>query len=185
MAYCEIEDLQLGQLATRLPPEVDAQQYIDDASDHIDARLGFSYVTPFITEGVNALPSNQIKLLRGIASKRASGRIILAVTIATEDSNVQAYGLWLLQEADLELKAVQDGAVLLSAPRLDPDGEVIGETEDPTDSDPYANIPTANNIDAFSPNAAFEANIMQGYDTPWRPRDGSVAFPYQRTNRWP
>ena len=182
--YCDVSDLLLGQLTTRLPPEADAQEYIDAAANHIDARLGFQYVTPFVTEGVNALPDNQIKLLKGINAKRASGQIIMATTIATEDQQVQAYALYLMQEADLELKALQDGLVILNAPRIDAEGNPV-EGDDPSLADPYARVPTAFVIDAFSPNAAFEANIMQGQNVGWNPRDGSRVFPYQRTNRWP
>src|SRR3954469_8662488 len=122
MPYCTNADLLLGQLTTRLPIEIDVDEYIESAADHIDARLGFIYATPFVTEGVDALPSNQAKLLRGINAKRASGQIILAATIATEDNVIHQYGLWLLQEADLELQAIQNGTVKLNAPIVDAEG---------------------------------------------------------------
>lgn len=176
MAYCTVADLLLGQLTTRLPPEIDVNEYMESAAEHIDARLGFMYATPFVTEGVEALPANQIKLLKGINAKRASGQIILAATIATEDNLIHQYGLWLLQEADLELQAIMNGTVKLNSPLVDSEGNEIPPTIDPGLEDPYARIPTANNIDAYSANAAFEANIMQGYPVVWSPRDGSRNF---------
>jgi hypothetical protein len=183
MAYCTPADLLLGQLGTRLPPEINAIDYINAAADHIDARLGVTYVTPFITAGVNTLPLHQVKLLKGINAKRASGQIILAATMATEDNALHQYGLWLVREADLELQAVQDGTVRLSAPLVDSEGFPLDPTTDPDDVDPYARIPGAYNIDAYSPNAAFEENVMQGSDAVWSPRDGSrfgPRFPYPR-----
>ena len=183
MPYATTADLLLGQLETRLPLEINANEYLQAAADHIDARLGFKYVTPFVTTGGGALPSHQVKLLKGINAKRASGQMILAVTIATEDSNLHQYGLWLVQEADLELQAIQNGLVNLSAPLVDSDGNPITPGTDPEDLDPYAAIPTTTNIDMYSATAAFEANVFQGQPTVWAPRDGTrewAHYPYPR-----
>lgn len=178
MAYCVPADLPLGELTGRLPVEISVNSYINAAADHIDARLGFMYLTPFEVEGVNSLPSHQVKLLKGINAKRAAGQIILAATLATEDSVLQQYGLWLIQEADLELQAIQSGEVRLAAPLVDSDGLPLDPTTDPDDADSYARVPTAFVIDAYSPVAAFEANFYQGQDTVWSPRDGTRSYPY-------
>jgi len=178
MAYCVPGDLPLGQLSTRLPPEVSISSYIESAADHIDARLGFRYVTPFDVEGVDSLPPHQVKLLKGINAKRAAGQIILAATMASEDSALHQYGLWLIQESDIELQAIMNGDVMLSAPLVDSDGYPLDPTTDPDDADAYARVPTAYNIDMYSPNAAFEANIMQGQDVIWSPRDGTRSYPH-------
>ena len=178
MAYCISADLPLGQLAARLPTEISVNTYMNAAADHIDARLGFRYVTPFDVEGTGSLPLHQVKLLKGINAKRAAGQIILAATMATEDSVLQQYGLWLIQEADIELQAIISGDIMLSAPLVDSDGYPIDPTTDPDDADAYARVPTAYNIDMFSPNAAFEAHVMQGEDVVWSPRDGTRSYPY-------
>ena len=164
-AYCISSDLPLGQLTGRLPVEISVNNYMNAAADHIDARLGFMYLTPFDVEGVGSLPSHQVKLLKGINAKRAAGQIILAATIATEDNVLQQYGLWLIQEADIELQAIQNGDVRLAAPLVDSDGLPLDPTTDPDDADPYARTPSAYVIDAYSAVAAFEANIHQGQDT--------------------
>jgi len=178
MAYCIPGDLPLGQLAGRLPVEISINNYIAAAADHIDGRLGFMYLTPFDVEGVDSLPSHQVKLLKGINAKRAAGQIILAATIATEDSVLQQYGLWLIQESDIELQAIQSGEIRLAAPLVDSDGLPLDPTTDPDDADPYARVPGAYVIDNYSAVAAFEANIHQGQDTSWTPRDGVRAYPY-------
>jgi hypothetical protein len=178
MAYCVASDLPLGQLAGRLPIEISINTYMNAAADHIDARLGHMYLTPFDVEGVDSLPSHQVKLLKGINAKRAAGQIILAATIATEDSVLQQYGLWLIQEADIELQAVQSGEVRLAAPLVNSDGLPLDPTTDPDDADPYARTPSAYIIDQYSPVAAFEANIHQGQDVMWAPRDGTRSYPY-------
>jgi hypothetical protein len=177
MPYCTTGDLLLGQLESRLPPEIVANEYIALVADEIDGRLGFLYETPFEVAGVNALPDHQVKLLKSINSKRASGRIIMAATIATEDVAVHNYALRLIQEADLELAAIANGDVKLSAPTVDSDGNPVGPIPDPDDLDPWARVPTATNIDMYSPVVAFEANVMQGQDVNWAPRDGTRSYP--------
>jgi len=178
MPYCVPGDLPLGQLSGRLPIEISVNSYINSAADHIDGRLGFMYLTPFDVEGLGSLPSHQVKLLKGINAKRAAGQIILAATIATEDSVLQQYGLWLIQEADIELQAIQSGEVKLNAPLVSSDGLPLNPTADPDDADAYARVPTAFVIDKYSPVATFEAYVHQGQDVSWTPRDGSRAYPY-------
>lgn len=182
MPYAASADLPLGQLSTRLPTEVNINSYLNAAADHIDARLGHMYVTPFVVSGANSLPSHQVKLLKNINAKRAAGQIIMATTIATEDSLVHQYALWLIQEAEIELQAIQDGIVKLSAPPVDSDGVPLPDIDDPDDADAYARVPTAVNIDMYSATAAFEENIMQGSDATWTPRSGErfSTLPYPR-----
>jgi hypothetical protein len=73
----------------------------------------------------------------------------------------------------VELQALQDGVVFLSAPRVDSDGLPTDPVLDPSIDDPYARIPTAMNIDKYSATAAFEEHVHQGSDATWTPRDGS------------
>ena len=178
MAYCTTNDLLLGQLETRLPAEVNPTEYITIVADEMDARLGFMYETPFDIAGVDSLPLHQVKLLKSINSKRASGRIIMAATIASEDSLVHQYALRLIQEADLELAAIANGDVRLSAPPIGADGLPLDPIEDPDIDDPQARIPGAVSRDVDSATAAFEAFAYQGEDVIWAPNDGTRALPY-------
>ena len=183
MPYCATADLLLGQLETRLPAEVNMSEYISIVADEIDARLGFLYEVPFETVGVNALPPHQVKLLKSINAKRASGRIIMAATIASEDSVVHQYAMYLMQEADIELAAIANGDVRLSAPPIGPDGLPLEPTDDPEMDDPLARIPGAVSRDLYSATAAFEATVYQGDNVPWAPNDGERALwtlPYPR-----
>jgi hypothetical protein len=183
MPYCTTNDLLIGQLISRTPPEVVPGDYVNRAADEMDSRLGFVYQTPLPVTGINALPSHQVKLLKSINLKLASGRIILATTIATEDVTIHQYGLRLIQEADLELAAIANGDVKLSAPMVDSDGVVIGEIVDPDDADPYARVPTAINVDMYSAVVAFEANVHQGQAVNWAPRDGTRTTYYYPPRR--
>ena len=183
MAYCTSADLLLGQLETRLPVEVNMTEYINIVADEIDARLGVMYEVPFETAGVNALPPYQVKLLKSINAKRASGRIIMAATIASEDSVVHQYAMYLMQEADIELAAIANGDVRLSAPPMGADGLPLEPTSDPELEDPYARIPGAVSRDAESATVAFEAYAYQGELVLWAPNDGyraDPALPYPR-----
>jgi predicted regulator of Ras-like GTPase activity (Roadblock/LC7/MglB family) len=183
MAYCTPTDLLLGQLESRLPPEVNMTEYIAIVADEMDARLGFMYEVPFQVAGINALPAHQVKLLKSINAKRASGRVIMAATIASEDSLVHQYALRLMQEADIELAAIANSDVRLSAPLIGTDGLPIEATEDPELDDPQARIPGAVSRDVYSATLAFESSVYQGESVVWAPNDGArpdSALPYPR-----
>lgn len=170
MAYCDTDDLLLGPLTGTLPSSVDPVKYIDLAAEQVDSRLGYSYVVPL---PIATLPDHQKFLLKSINYKLASGRLIMAIAVATEDPAVHGYAARLIAEADLELAAIVNGDVLLTAPRATDTGGVAPGT-DPSLEDAFARIPGATNRDASSAVTAFEENIMQGDDSSWSPNAGRV-----------
>lgn len=175
--YCEEDELLVGQLISRLPPQVKPADFIEAADIEIDSKLGFVYKTPFV---LGELPEHQAKLIKDIARKLASGRIILAASSAVEGSTIHAYGASLVSDAMVSLMAVANGEVRISAPTVDFDGKERPETVDPEDSDPYAFVPTGSTRDSQGGVVAFENNFMQDpaypyptrYVNPYRPNDG-------------
>lgn len=123
MAYSEVSDLLTGDIP--LGAGVDAQKYVDQAADDMDAKLGWIYEVPIDLDGdpladppVAPLPNHQILLLKGINNKLASGRLILTLDISGEDKSLHAYGHFLIKEANAELLLLANGTLDLSAPRV-------------------------------------------------------------------
>ena len=177
MAYCEVEDLLIGQMAGRLPPQVVPDDFIEAASAEIDGILGFMYVTPFVMEGENTLPLQQVKLIKTTCAKLASGRIMLAATSTMEQSTIHAYAASLVSDANRTLTVIANGEVNLAAPMVDSEGNPRPDAPNPEDADPFAYIPGGSNRDSVSGVEAFERNIMQPrspfrttvYEDPYRP----------------
>lgn len=178
--YCELEDLLIGQVRDRLPPQVVPNDFIEAASDEIDSKLGFVYVTPFIIDQgqSNSLPAFQAKLIRDICKKLASGRILLAATSAMEQSTIHAYGASLVRDAMVSLIAVANGDVRLSVIRVDADGNPrASEPDSPEKADRFAFIPGARNRDLRGGVEAFEDNFMTPgvwLRDPWVPGTGDA-----------
>lgn len=118
-AYCAEEDLRTGDIAT--PSYTSKAQYIKNAAEEIEAALGHIYVTPFVIEETVAnRPS--ILFLKKLNWLFASGRFVLDVAAAGEMDNLHAYGKRMLDEANLMLKALLSGEVVLAgAPLLNGD----------------------------------------------------------------
>ena len=163
-SYCEEDDLLLGQISTRLPPTIAPADFIENATNEINAKLGFTYAVPFVepTDGgaEPQLPLHQWNLLRDIAAKLASGRIILAATAANQESTIHAYGFYLVKDAEVSLMAIANGDVKFKWPRVNSEGEPLDPAPNPQDTDPMAYIPGASNRDAVSPVETFENNYM-------------------------
>lgn len=171
MPYSEPDALLLGDLI--LGGGVDKQKFIDQAAEDIDAKLGWIYELPIklaLPEGElrpadpdnwTRLPLHEQLLLKGINNKLASGRLILTIDVAGEDSKLQAYGYFLVQEANAELMALANGEIYLSAIRYDPGDQVIRDV-----------IPSVKNQDEESLLLGFENTVMRG--CPWWSRPGKV-----------
>ena len=134
-------------------------RFIQAAADEMDAKLGFVYATPI---DVSLLPVNQAKLLKTINAKLASGRMIMANALGGQDATVNAYAMYLVKEAEVDLMSIANGQVDLKAPEVDASSDPVGVIEDPTVADPYARIPSGWNPDATSAVTAFEKNFMGG-----------------------
>jgi hypothetical protein len=128
-------------------------------AEEIDAKLGVMYAVPI---EIDTLPNSQGSLITSIHRKLASGRIIMAATVAHSETSVHAYALQLVREATMELMAVANGdVVLIGAERVDGDGTPRGQFVDAEVADPQARVPGAKNRDEFSAVEAFEYNFMK------------------------
>jgi len=172
--YCEPDDLLIGQIKTRIPPTVSLDDFCEQATNEINAKLGFTYAMPFIdpadeNDETKKLPIHQWNLIRDIAIKLASGRVILAVTAVNQDTTIHAYGFYLVKDAEVSLMAIANGDVRLRWPRVNSEGEPLDPAPNPQDADPYAFVPGAENDDAYSATKAFENNFMRPTSWPFSP----------------
>lgn len=159
MGYVEPTDLLLGELTNALPASISPTQYISMTAEEIDAKLGVMYAVPV---NIATLPNSQGSLLKSIHRKLASGRIIMAATIAHAESAIHGYAVQLVKEAQMELMAVANGdVVLIGAERVDGDGAPRGDIADAEVADPRARVPGAYNRDEYSAVEAFEYNFMR------------------------
>lgn len=120
MTYSEQDDLLLGQLITSV--RFDKQTHVQAASDEIDSKVGWRYVTPLVAPGVGGtfddLPRHEQLFVKNIANKLATGSILLTLDVAGEDTSVHALGRRYLDEARAELAYLADGSIALSAAPL-------------------------------------------------------------------
>jgi hypothetical protein len=144
---------------------LDKQTFVDTAAEEIDAKLGFVYdlplrlladppVDPVTEDSWKDLPAYQVKLLKGINNRLASGRLILAIDIAGEQNTMHAYGWQLVKEATAELLMIANGDVDLDAARRTIEGTEPDRT------------PSIYNYDEESLLLGFEDNIMRRHG-PW------------------
>lgn len=109
-AYCVENDLLLGNIPT--PDAMSKTQFVQDAADEIDSRIGMRYETPIdLTDPELKRPVKL--LLKRLNVFLATGRFILAVTSNNEDDRLHAYGLSLINDAIETLEAIATGKFLL------------------------------------------------------------------------
>lgn len=164
MAYSEPDDLLLGDLV--VPATIDKGKVVASAAEEIDSKLGFVYALPlrFQTDPPpdpddwTGLPIHQQLLLKQMNNKLASGRLILMLDLAGEDTSLHAYGLRLVTEATNEMMMIANGTVDLDAVRLAP-----------LDSHPDR-APVVSNHDEESAVEMFEyATMRPGETGSWQP----------------
>lgn len=171
MRYCEVEDLLIGDLI--LPATVKPERFIQSASDEIDAKLGWTYKTPLAPLTVPAgsgdlvpefkhLPRHERLLIVSICARLASGRLIMTLDTAGEQTTLHAYGFRLVKEALDELHTVSNGAVELIAAKQDP-STLAGESD---------TAPSIKNYDDESLLLGFEMNVMKRI--PWYTEPGAL-----------
>lgn len=109
-AYCGTEDLLVGDIGglDGLKPK-----FIQMATDEIDGMLGFVYVLP-----LGGLSAHATLIIKNIARKLASGRLINSQATAGEDNQVHAYGQSLIDEAFRDLWAIRNGDTDLGVPKI-------------------------------------------------------------------
>lgn len=130
-AYCTVGDLRTGDI--RLPAYVDRTQRVKGAAEEIDIAIGHIYKTP-ISFGPLPIPlaSRPSQLaLKKINWLIASGRILLDVAAASEDTTNHAYGMGMLKEGLAMLEKIRNGDVLLVGAQ-----KIEGEEENPSFTGP-------------------------------------------------
>ena len=160
-AYCETTDLLTGNIP--LPSYLDPVKKVQDAADEIDSYIGKIYVTPVVLPETPAARPARLALKR-INAHLASGRLILEVAAAQEDTTLHAYGYSLVQQSLTALQAIQNKQMLLEgAPMVE--GAVA------------QNLPLQYNKEPVSQVDAFYDNIVWS-DEPAYLRPRTVWPPY-------
>lgn len=119
-SYCEVGDLLKGDIP--LPVYMgDGSRYVDLAAGEIDAALGHLYVTPIRIDSLVAKNRPAILRLQQINILIGSGRLILDLAVASEDSDLHAYGRHMLKEGLGMLAQVAKREVLLTGAPLIPE----------------------------------------------------------------
>lgn len=111
VVYSEEDDLLIGDLplGSAYPPK----KFLDAASDEIDSYLGRMFDVPIDTDG-----NETVRLtLKRINNWLASGRLIMSVATAGQDSELHAYGWSLVKQAMDEINRIMNGD--LDLPGLD------------------------------------------------------------------
>lgn len=96
MPYCAEADLLLGEIP--LPEYLSATQYINNTAEEIDVALSGLYSTPI---EVIDIPQNKptTLFLKQVNAKLATGRLIMAAAMGHQETDVNAYGKYLIDEA--------------------------------------------------------------------------------------
>jgi len=145
--------------------------YVQDASDEIDAVLGFMYETPIVQSSDGSALSRPVSLmLKRINRYLASGRYIMAVASSGEDTETHAYANRLIREATDALKQISSGKIDLDAKKVPLSGDA-------------AQGPAIRNAEAHSNVDAFYANFTGADGMMFGPRTFSPA-PYEVERGW-
>lgn len=161
MAYCTTKQLLVGNIP--LPRLVDPNSYVNDASDEIDSMIGFRYITPVVPYAeANPQPAVPyvlarpvLLLLKRINVWLATGRMILAIDSAGEDTQLHAYGLKLVSDAMTTLVDIRDGKI-----NLDGTPEIIPDTPDNHRGPAIFNGDVSSAVDDFyGPNGPMGPNL--------------------------
>ncbi len=168
--YCEPDDINVGNL---MLPEGEARDpFIREASDEIDGKLGWLYVTPI---DLSTLKYYERMMLKTICRKIAGGRMITTMAIPDESGSLNAYGARLLKEGLDELHMIASGDVPLSAARADlesPDGTDDGGGHGAMG----ARTPSITTGDAESPSLQFERAVFGGVPSYFVPGSGEADY---------
>jgi hypothetical protein len=114
--YCKENELLTGDMAG---VEGLRQRFVDLAADEMNSFIGFAYLLPL---PVDSLPEYQRLILKNINIKLATGRLIMAQAVGSEDTSTHAYGQSLVDEAMRDLWAIRNGQTNLDAPTAEANG---------------------------------------------------------------
>lgn len=171
MAYSTIDDLLVGDIAWS--PRLDPEKFVNGAAEEIDTKLAVLYKYPLqrMIDGQPVLlediliddqPTWELRLLKQINNKIASGRAIMAASVSSEDKQVHAYGQQLVNEGLAELMLIANGELLLDLTRVD-STVVVGER---------SRLPETINHDEESLLLGFENTVLRS--EPFYSRPGAV-----------
>jgi len=156
-AYCTQADLLTGSIPAS--SYIDVDRYIQSAADEIDSALAMRYIVPVVVPAIPQYAATTL-VLKGINQRLASGRIITAAAATGSQTETHAYGLYLIEQALQQLKALIDGSYILpGAPTVNQPG-----------SDTVPVLIT--NVDSESQVEAFYQRVtgyppLPGGDVPW------------------
>lgn len=148
--YCTASDLLVKDVL--LGPGDTLDEWVARASEEMDSYLGARYVIPIEPIASLGSPSAQdLRILKQINIKLASGRFYLAHSSNEEDDRLHAYGRYLVNEAINALIAIRDETFSLSsldtivtdlpAPERRMPGPVGGDSVSYVDAFPYSPSP--------------------------------------------
>lgn len=164
--YSEVDDLLLGELSA--PSNVKTGKYVQDATDEIDSKLGFIYVTPIVIDPNGEFRASYL-LLKRIANYLASGRLVLANAASREEQFLNAYGSSLVKEATAALDALASGTMPLP-------GAIFLNSEDKGTSGPIINnLDQQSNVESFYAFAT-DPNPQHFFPAPFQ---GGIIYPGQ------
>lgn len=152
MTYSAVDDLLIGDLRTG--SVVSKAGFVQDASDEIDSYIGQRYVTPIV---MSSLADHSQKFLKKIANHLATGRLIMALSVGSEDLSTQAYGQSLVNGAMQDILAIVNGSI-----------ELVGATGQPAFAD-SGNSPMITNEDTDSGVETFYRTVMGQENLGWTP----------------
>lgn len=163
--YCSEDELQFGKLRVQVE-ERDKSHYIEKASDEIDSHISVRYETP-IAVNINAGGGRRTTslILNQICAELASGRLLVASAASAQDSQVHAYGRWLIERALARVQQIVDGDLELPdvppAPELEantaPHGPLVINTG------PYGGESQVNKFyDTFQPRGIAPRGVWYG-----------------------
>lgn len=104
MAYCQPDDLLFGDMKVS---DQNMVRWITAAEDEINQRLGVIYILP---PGAGADETANL-ILKRLAVLTATGRGMMAQPAAGEDNGVNAYGRYLLDDAEKIFCDLIDGTL--------------------------------------------------------------------------
>jgi phage gp36-like protein len=137
--YSEVADLILGDI----PEPKDAIRWVQDATDEIDSKLGIRYVTPIIIDDAVPAYRSTALLLKRVNNWLASGRLIVAKAASGSENQMNAYGVYLLTQAESTLDQMMAGEMPL--PGLTP----IDSTDVVTTGPQINNLDAQSNVESF------------------------------------
>jgi hypothetical protein len=141
-AYSAVEDLLTGDI--RLPAYLDVAGAVQDATDEIDSKIGGVYHTPIdMDENTSPVSRPARLMLKRIANFLATGRLLLEVAAAAEQTELHAYAASLVAEATQAISQIADGSIPLQGAELVPANQRTGT------------LPMINNLDRVSNVEAF------------------------------